>query len=72
MSTPTATWRSGRIGAELVIDQEVAVTLFLNGTAWRATGDVVAWDYRREVVVGVIHEACREAGIEVTNQPPEV
>lgn len=70
-SAATATWRAGRIGAELVIDGEVAVTLFLNGTAWRATGDVSAWDYRREVVVEAVNEACREAGIKVTNRPPE-
>lgn len=69
MST-TAEWRPGRIGAELVIDGQVAVTVFLNGGVWRATGDVIAWSYRREVVIEAVHSACREAGVEVQNQPP--
>ena len=67
----TARWRLGRIGLELAIDGESAVTVAKNGREWRAWGDVQYGNTSRSRVIAYVEGACRDAGIEVTNQAPE-
>jgi hypothetical protein len=67
----TARWRRGRIGIELVVDDEVSVIVAQNGAEWRAWGDVQYSSRDRERVIAQVLLVCSEAGIRVENAPPE-
>lgn len=67
----TAHWCKGRIGVNLLVDGEIAVTVAKNGNEWRAWGDVQYGNKSRNKVIEHVLGACRDADVKVMNQAPE-
>ena len=53
-----------------VENSEVRVTVARNGNEWRAFGDVSCGHHEVARVVQRVEEACREAGVTITNAFP--
>lgn len=70
MSAPSrGRWRSGGLGPDS-IDGERSVTVFRNGSWWRATEDMIFTDPDRQKVLDFVLRACADEGVVVENAPP--